>query len=195
MAFQRIDPGDDALFYSVERKVTHIEAGAIEALRAAYGQLLRPGGAVLDLMSSWRSHLPAGLGPVTGLGMNEAEMADNPQLDRYVTHDLNKQPVLPFSDRAFDGVVCSVSVQYLIQPVEVFTEVRRVLVAGGPVAVAFSNRCFFTKAVRAWLDGTDADHRLLVRGYLLAAGFERVTDRQVPSPDDPLFVVSGFAPA
>lgn len=192
-AFQRGDERDDALFYAFPRKVVHIEAGAIEALRTWYGAVLPAGGRVLDLMSSWRSHLPEGLGPVTGLGMNAEEMADNPQLAAFVVHDLNADPRVPFDDGAFDAVVCTVSVQYLTSPVEVFTEARRVLVPGGVVAVAFSNRCFPTKAVRQWLYGSDAQHVDLVRGYLAAAGLGDLADESLPSPDDPVFVVHGRA--
>ena len=128
--FDRMDPSPDEAFYTYERKVVHIEVGAIEALREAYAELIPPGARVLDLMSSWRSHLPyTGIGPVVGLGMNAAEMSDNPQLDSFVVHNLNREPVLPFPDASFDAVVCAVSVQYLTMPVEVFTDVRRVLVA------------------------------------------------------------------
>ena len=77
-----MDPSPDEAFYAYERKVVHIDEGAIEALREAYAEVLPAGGRVLDLMSSWRSHLPnTGLGDVVGLGMNVAEMEDNPQLD------------------------------------------------------------------------------------------------------------------
>jgi len=192
--FARIDPSDDAIFYIPERKVVHIEVGAIEALRSVYARVLPTSGRILDLMSSWRSHLPDGLGPVTGLGMNAAEMAGNSQLAGHVVHDLNKQPVLPFGDASFDGVACAVSVQYMIRQVEVFAEVRRVLVPGGPVAVSFSNRCFPTKAVAIWMAGSNDDHRVLVRGYLTEAGFADVRDEQIPTPDDPLWVVLGTAP-
>jgi SAM-dependent methyltransferase len=150
-------------------------------------------------MSSWRSHLPTDADDVArevvGLGMSADEMADNPQLDVVVVHDLNRDPRLPFADHEFDAVVCAVSVQYLVHPVEVFADVRRVLVPGGPVVVSFSNRCFPTKAVAAWLYANDAAHRRLVRGYLEAAGFADVTDEQVPTSDDPLFVVWGVRPA
>ena len=189
--FARIDPSDDALFYAVDRKVVHIEAGAVDALRGMYREALPSGGVVLDLMSSWRSHLPDGLGRVVGLGMNAAEMGDNPQLDEFVVHDLNRDPRLPFDDRSFDAVVCAVSVQYLVRPVEVWRDVHRVLRPGGPVVVSFSNRCFPTKAVAAWLAADSDGHRALVRAYLEAAGFTAVEDRQVPSPDDPLYVVLG----
>ena len=189
--FARWDEEDDATFYRVPRLVTHIEAGAIEALRSRYGQLLDPGSRVLDLMSSWRSHLPPGLGEVVGLGMNAEEMAANPQLDRFVVTDLNADPVLPFEDASFDGVVCSVSVQYLVHPIEVWREAGRVLRPGGVAAVAFSNRCFPTKAVALWLTTGDDGHRLVVRRYLEEAGFWPVVDEQLTSPDDPVFVVSG----
>ena len=191
-AFARHDPSDDARFYDVARKVVHLEPGAISALRDLYARVLPRGEPVLDLMSSWRSHLPEGLGTVTGLGMNAEELAENPQLAERLVHDLNADPVLPFPDAAFGAVVCAVSVQYLTRPLEVFDEVRRVLRPGGPVVVSFSNRCFPTKAVAVWLAGTDGDHRALVRLYLERAGFADVVDEQVPSPDDPLFVVRGL---
>lgn len=192
---ERSDPAPDPAFYLVERKVVHIEAGAIEALRALYDRELPRGEPILDLMSSWRSHLPEdpALGPVTGLGMNAAEMDDNPQLARHLVHDLNAEPALPFGDGAFGGVVCAVSVQYLTQPLEVFAEVARVLRAGGPAIVSFSDRCFATKAVQPWLAGSDADHIALVRGYLEGSGFRDVRDEAPPTPDDPLFVVWGRA--
>ena len=192
--FDRADRGDDRVFYAAARKVTHIEAGAIEALRRRYATLLQPNGDVLDLMSSWRSHLPDRLGRVTGLGMNEAEMADNPQLDDIVIHDLNAEPLLPFGDAAFDAVVCAVSVQYMTSPIEVWRDVRRVLRPGGVAVVSFSNRCFPTKAVNLWMSTGDKGHRLIVRRYLEEAGFEAVADEQLPSPDDPIFVVHGRRP-
>ncbi len=192
--FSRIDSSDDARFYSVSRKVVHIEPGAIEALRNVYAACFPPGGALLDLMSSWRSHLPEGLGRVVGLGMNAEEMAANPQLDEYLVHDLNEDPRLPFPDESFAAVACAVSVQYLVRPLEVFADIRRVLAPGGPVVVSFSNRCFPTKAVALWLGADDDGHRRLVRSYLEESGFGDVVDERVATPDDPLFVVRGRRP-
>jgi SAM-dependent methyltransferase len=189
--FDRADPADDRAFYAQARKVTHIETGAIDALRRKYAAMLSPGSDVLDLMSSWRSHLPPGLGRVTGLGMNAEEMADNPQLNELVVHDLNADARLPFGDGAFDAVVCAVSVQYLTNPIEVWREARRVLRPGGPAVISFSNRCFPTKAVTLWLSTDDRGHRLIVRRYLEEAGFSTIVDEQLNSPDDPMFVVIG----
>jgi len=171
----------------------HLEPGAIEALRSVYAEQFRSEATVLDLMSSWRSHLPEGLGRVVGLGMNAEEMDANPQLDEWVVHDLNREPHLPFPDGSFDAVACAVSVQYLVHPFDVFGDVRRVLAPAGTVVVSFSNRCFPTKAVALWLAGDDDDHRLLVRTYLERSAFTDVVDERVETPDDPLFVVSGRA--
>jgi SAM-dependent methyltransferase len=191
--FARADGEDDARFYLLPRKVVHLEPGAIEALRAVYAEHIAPGSTVLDLMSSWRSHLPDGLGRVVGLGMNAEEMAANPQLDDWIIHDLNREPRLPFPDESFGAVACAVSVQYLVRPDEVFADIHRVLVPGGPVVVSFSNRCFPTKAVAIWLSAGDDDHRRLVRMYLERAGFLDVVDERVATPDDPLYVVRGRA--
>ena len=170
--FQKQDPRDDATFYNMPRKVVHIDDGAIQTVGTYFDHLLPAGGIYLDLMSSWRSHLPPGLDPaeVVGLGMNADEMADNPQLDSYMVHNLNNNPILPFEAARFDGAMCTVSVQYLQQPFAVFAEVNRVLKPGAPFIVTFSNRCFPTKAVAVWLGTTDEQHMALVTRYFEGGG-------------------------
>jgi SAM-dependent methyltransferase len=191
--FQRQDERADEAFYTMPRRVVHIDDGAIRALTALFAKLLPAGGTYLDLMSSWRSHLPDELTPqrVVGLGMNAAEMADNPQLDDYVVHNLNETPTLPFATAEFDAAVCTVSVQYLTQPIAVFREVNRVLQPGGLFLVSFSNRCFPTKAVAAWLAGGDREHLGLVQHYFTAAGnwTEPQAAANTPRHADPLYVV------
>lgn len=90
--FRRVDDDDDEVFYSVPRLVTHIDDGAIAKVGEIYAQLMPQGGAILDLMSSWRSHLPAHIRPsrVVGLGMNREEMENNPTLTEVVIHNLNR---------------------------------------------------------------------------------------------------------
>ncbi|HJY80469.1 MAG TPA: methyltransferase type 11, partial [Candidatus Binatia bacterium] len=127
--FQRMDDSEDAQFYAFPRKVVHIDDPAIAAAGKFMAATFAPQGVLLDLMSSWRSHLPAGFVKqrMVGLGLNAEEMADNPDLDEYVVHDLNVDPRLPFADDNFDGAVVTVSIQYMIRPLEVFADVRRVL--------------------------------------------------------------------
>jgi SAM-dependent methyltransferase len=191
--FQRHDESDDPLFYMQPRKVVHIDAGAIQLLQEYYARYLPKDGVLLDLMSSWRSHLPSSLTPqhVIGLGMNEEEMRENPQVNEFVVHDLNRNPLLPFPDQKFDAVTCAVSVQYLTRPIEVFQEVNRVLKPGGIFIVSFSNRCFPTKAVAVWLASTDRQHLDLVERYLHEAGnWHEINMEGKSGVHDPMFIVS-----
>ena len=195
-AYAREDESPDSGFYGFPRRVVHIDDGAIAALRALYAEVLPAGGRLLDLMSSWRSHLPPGEREVIGLGMNAEEMADNPQLTKSLVHDVNREPRLPFGDAEFDGATCAVSIQYVIHPVRLFRELRRVLKPDAPFVVSFSNRCFPTKAVAVWLGTSDQQHRLLVRSYFEAAGGWREVADEDRSPDgngDPLYAVWGRA--
>ena len=191
--FRRMDESADELFYSIPRLVTHIDDGAIAAVTQLYREYFPRAGAVLDLMSSWVSHLPPEIeyGRVVGLGMNAEELAANPRLDRWVVHDLNASPVLPFTDAEFDAGSICVSVDYLISPIEVLRDVGRVVKPGGPLVITFSNRCFPTKVIAAWQTLDDEGHVELVARYFEAAGnwtnIERL-DRS-PGDGDPLYAV------
>jgi SAM-dependent methyltransferase len=149
--FRRLDDSDDELFYLAPRFVVHIDDAAIRTVGEIYLSRLPRGGAILDLMSSWRSHLPPELQParVVGLGLNRFEMEDNPVLTEIVTQNLNRTPQLPFDDASFDGAVLTVSVQYLIHPLEVFAEVGRVLKPGAPFIVTFPIGCFRPRRLRS----------------------------------------------
>ena len=54
----KLDPSDDALFYDYPRFVTHVDDRFIQQLKELYRLKLNPGSTILDLMSSWVSHLP-----------------------------------------------------------------------------------------------------------------------------------------
>ena len=194
--FQKQDASDDALFYKYPRKVVHIDDGAIARVRQHLADLLPTGGTYLDLMSSWRSHIPEALKParVIGLGMNAAEMEDNPQLDQHLVQNLNNNQDLPFDDATFDGAMCTVSVQYLQKPVAVFAEVGRVLRPGAPFVVTFSNRCFPSKAVVVWLGSTDAQHMAIVTRYFEEAGHWQGIEAHAYTPkrNDPLYAVWAY---
>jgi hypothetical protein len=175
-AFAKEDAADDADFYAEARLETHIDDAAIAALTDFYRVALPPGGVVLDLMSSWISHLPGDVtyGEVIGHGMNAEELAANPRLDRWFIQDLNQDLVLPLADASLDAAMVCVGVQYLQQPVEVMSDLVRVLRPGAPLIISFSNRCFPTKAVALWLTLGPRDHARLVDLYLRAAGFADV---------------------
>ena len=191
--FEREDESPDSLFYGEPRFVAHIDDDTISALTAYYRDFLPPGSRVLDLMSSWISHLPdIDYARVCGLGMNERELAANPRLTDAVVHDLNVDPRLPYEDAAFDRAVIAVSIQYLVRPMEVFRDLVRVLAPGGRVAIAMSHRCFPTKAILAFRALGPGDRVRLVSTYLHHAGFVDIAfeDRSPPGAD-PLWIVVG----
>ena len=193
-AFDKQDRAPDAEFYVQPRLVKHIDDAAIAAVTQAYRETLPAGGALLDLMSSWVSHLPPEVeyGAVVGHGMNDRELAANPRLSRWFLQDLNAEPALPLEAGAFDGAGLCVSVQYLQRPVEVFRDVARVLRPGAPFVVSFSNRCFPTKAVAIWQRLPGPEQQRLVAAYLQAAGFAEVGVRAwTPRRGDPLWTVIG----
>ena len=196
--FRRQDETSDFGFYQSPRLVAHIDDAAITALGEFFRPRIPDNADVLDLMSAYLTHLPpdvrARCRRVAGLGMNEAELAANGQLTDHVVHSLNDDPRLPYPDESFDVALCTVSVQYLLHPAEVFRDVCRVLRPGGSFLVSFSNRCFPTKATRLWLGTDDAQHVALVRLYFAeSSGWEAAEAfdfSPAPRRSDPLFVVS-----
>jgi SAM-dependent methyltransferase len=197
--FDRVDASPDREFYAQPRLLAHIDELAIAAVRQVYAELLPKRAAILDLMSSYLSHMPPELGwtRLCGLGLNEVELQRNVQLTDYVVHDLNAEPRLPFGDGEFDAAVVTVSVQYMTRPVETFREVARVLRAGSPFVLTYSNRMFPTKAVQIWRELNDRDHANLIGAYFRhAGGFDtpQAADRTLASDEyhDPLFAVWAY---
>ncbi len=190
--FDRSDESDDARFYAMPRLVVHIDDATIAALTGVYRELLKPGADVLDLMSSWVSHLPGELelGRVAGLGMNAQELAANSRLSDWTVHDLNREPELPYPDSSFSAVLNAVSIQYLVNPVAVFKSILRVLRPRGVSIVAMSHRCFPTKAIRAFHLSSGPQRMEFIARCGELAGFDEVQqiDRS-PVGADPLWIV------
>jgi len=195
-AFRRSDESTDEQFYTTARLVTHIDANAIGAVTQLYREYFPTNGVILDLMSSWVSHLPSEVQyqRVVGVGMNAEELRENPRLTEWRVQNLNREPKLPFAAGEFDGAAICVSIQYLTQPIAVLHEIGRVLKPNAPLVITFSNRCFPTKAIAAWQMLDDDGHSDLVAHYLAAAGnwanIEQL-DRSPSRRSDPLFAVVG----
>ncbi|MGB5601492.1 MAG: methyltransferase domain-containing protein [Gammaproteobacteria bacterium] len=151
-AFSRQDETPDDAFYARPRLVDHLDRSCSLQIGELYRQLLPHDGHILDLMSSWVSHFPEELSRarITGLGMNQHELEQNPMLSATRVHDLNQQPCLPFDDATFDGIACTASIEYLTSPRQVFSELVRILKTGAPLVITFSNRWFPPKAIKAW---------------------------------------------
>lgn len=192
--FERADNSPDSAFYREPRLVQHIDTATIDSLTEFYRSFIPTDTNVLDLMSSWISHLPTDLplGRVAGVGMNAVELKQNPQLTEWCVHDLNTDPQLPYPPQSFDRIVLVVSIQYLIRPLEVMASAHDVLTPGGQICIAMSHRLFPTKAIAAFTKMAPNDRINLVCQYLESSGFKDVKFiDQSPQNADPLWLVVG----
>lgn len=181
--------------------MVHVDEHAVRAITAYLSHVLPTQGAILDLMSSWRSHLPeeASMREVIGLGLNAMEMLENPKRSHHVVHDLNKEPSLPFPEASFEAALVTVSIQYLVHPLEVFAETASILKPGGMFHVIYSNRMFPTKAVAVWQASADEQRAALVTSYFKHGGPWQAIQALDVSPrlgfyTDPVFVVRAAKP-
>ena len=140
-SFRRLDEKPDSQYYESPRFVEHIDEKAVSALLSFHTKMLDDLSNklyqkvrkvdVLDICSSWTSHLPVSDFPVrtgtnigapnkvVGLGMNKAELERNSQLSEYLVQDLNVSPILPFDKNSFDAILVQLSIgsfalQYLL---------------------------------------------------------------------------------
>lgn len=197
---ERMDKRSDTIFYEQPRFVTHIDDFAIESLAKYYSEHLEINSKLVDLCSSWVSHLPKShsFQEVIGIGMNEKELQKNPRLTKYYVHDLNKNPNLikMVPEESVDAVLCAVSVDYLIRPFELFSQVHKILKPGGSFILSFSNRMFATKVISAWLQTQDPEHLFIATYYFQgSASWNKVIVSDITDISnvhrDPMYVVHG----
>jgi len=184
----RMDERGDSVFYTSPRMVQHLDARALESVNALYQRLIPAQADVLDLMASHDSHLQ-GCSPrsLHVLGLNAQELDANRAATAQVVQDLNQVKTLPLDDASVDAVVCTASVEYLVQPRDVFAEVARVLRAGGVFVLSFSNRWFPTKAIQVWSELHEFERVGMVTQWLQQAGFDSLhtfSSRGWPRPED-----------
>lgn len=206
--FARADENEDSVFYSRPRLVNHIDNAAIGIISGLYGRLIPSQAEVLDLMGSWTSHLPMNLElkSLTVLGLNMDELNANSRASERVVQDLNLEPFLPFEGGRFDAVICTISVEYLTRPFEVFDDVTRVLKPGGLFIQSFSNRWFPPKVIRIWPELHEFERIGMVLEYFMKSAkyinLETYSVRGVPRPQtdkyygqipyaDPVYAVWG----
>lgn len=153
-----LDRTSDRLFYLLPRFMQHVDQPARDSLQRYYASLLETqteDAPLLDLCASWTSHLPEDLSPerrVAAIGMNSLELAANPSATEWRVQNLNDDTALPYEDNSFAFCTIALSIDYMTRPIELLSEVARVLRPGGMVAISFSDRLFFTKAVSHWRD-------------------------------------------
>ena len=195
----RDDETPDGDFYKKPRFVDHLDTCALETVEVLYARLIPAGSTILDIMAGPESHLGKveDSSSVVGLGLNKAELQGNSALAEFVIHDLNEDPVLPFEDNRFDVAVNTVSIDYLVWPLEVFREVSRVLKPDGLFIVVFSNRMFPPKAVNIWKESGEKHRVELVRRFFTLSdrfaieGYYESIGK--PRPKDDKYVRRGYS--
>ena len=196
------DIRDDAIFYQQPRFVHHLSDSFRNRLTSLYSEYLLNHYIILDLMSSWVSHLPSNISykKVIGHGMNEAELSSNERLDKFFVQNLNKKQNMPIEDSSVDVGLIVAGWQYLQYPEKVSLELSRVIKSDSLLIISFTNRAFWTKAPNIWTYSSEEKRIEYVTSVLTSNGWriekilnEKTQDKKLfgfySSESDPFFSV------
>ena len=169
----KIDISDDEIFYQEPRYVYHLSLPFRTRLTNLYSEYIRNYYVILDLMSSWVSHLPKNLRykQVIGHGMNDLELRANNRLDRYWVQNLNKIQNMPIEDSSVDIGLVVAGWQYLQYPENVSLELSRIIKSDSLLIVSFTNRAFWNKSPNIWLNSSEEKRIKYVISVLSANGW------------------------
>ena len=193
---------DDEIFYQQPRFVHHLSDSFRNRLTSLYSEYLLNHHIILDLMSSWVSHLPSKISykKVIGHGMNEAELSSNERLDKFFVQNLNKKQNMPIEDSSVDVGLIVAGWQYLQYPEKVSLELSRVIKSDSLLIISFTNRAFWTKAPNIWTYSSEEKRIEYVTSVLTSNGWriekilnEKTQDKKLfgfySSESDPFFSV------
>ena len=199
---EKMDITDDQIFYQQPRYVQHLSDSFRNRLTNLYSEYLLDHHVILDLMSSWVSHLPSNIRykKVIGHGMNESELSSNERLDRFWVQNLNKTQTIPIEDSTIDAVLIVAGWQYLQYPEKVSLELSRVIKSDSLLIISFTNRAFWTKAPNIWTYSSEEKRIAYVTSVLTSNGWriekilnEKTQDKKLfgfyTSESDPFFSV------
>tara|TARA_Y100001968_G_scaffold171110_1_gene156519 strand:+ start:568 stop:1233 length:666 start_codon:yes stop_codon:yes gene_type:complete len=155
----KIDKNDDQIFYQHPRYVHHLSPSFRDRLTNLYSNYLCNHHVILDLMSSWVSHLPVNIKfkKVIGHGLNESELRSNNRLDSYWVQDLNKTQEMPLEDSSIDIGLIVAGWQYLQYPEKVSLELSRIIKEDSLLIISFTNRAFWTKSPNIWTNSSEEE--------------------------------------
>ncbi len=196
------DISDDGIFYQQPRFVHHLSDSFRNRLTSLYSEYLLNHYIILDLMSSWVSHLPSNISykKVIGHGMNEAELSSNERLGKFFVQNLNKKQNMPIEDSSVDVGLIVAGWQYLQYPEKVSLELSRVIKSDSLLIISFTNRAFWTKAPNIWTYSSEEKRIEYVTSVLTSNGWriekiliEKTQDKRLfgfySSESDPFFSV------
>ncbi len=170
----KIDSTDDEFFYQQPRYVNHLSNSFRNRLTELYKNYLCSHHIILDLMSSWVSHLPPNESykKVIGHGMNEPELRANKSLDSFWVQNLNKNQNMPIEDSTIDIALIVAGWQYLQYPEQVSQELSRIIKSNSPLIISFTNRAFWTKSPNIWTNSTEEERIYYVKEILNTNGWK-----------------------
>ncbi len=170
---EKVDISDDQIFYQQPRYVHHLSASFRSRLTNLYREYLHQHHVILDLMSSWVSHLPDNIKykKIIGHGMNEDELNYNKRLDRFWIQNFNKTQNMPIEDSSIDAGLIVAGWQYLQYPENVSLELSRIIKSDALLIISFTNRAFWTKAPNIWTYSSEEKRIEYVNNVLTANGW------------------------
>ncbi|WP_413684704.1 SAM-dependent methyltransferase [Prochlorococcus sp. MIT 1011] len=199
---EKMDIADDQIFYQQPRYVHHLSDSFRTRLTNLYSEYLLKHHVILDLMSSWVSHLPSNIRykKVIGHGMNEAELGSNKRLDKFWVQNLNMKQNMPIEDSSIDAGLIVAGWQYLQYPEKVSLELSRIIKSDSFLIISFTNRAFWTKAPNIWTYSSEEKRIKYVTSVLISNGWriekilnEKTHDKKLfgfySSESDPFFSV------
>ena len=168
------DMSDDELFYKNPRYVHHLSLSFRNRLTKLYSEYLCSHFIILDLMSSWISHLPdkTKYKKIIGHGMNELELKANKRLDSYWLQNLNKSQNLPLEDSTVNVALIVAGWQYLQYPENISRELSRVIKSDSLLIISFTNRAFWTKSPNIWTYSSDIKRIYYLTSVLSTHGWK-----------------------
>ena len=202
------DSDDDSQFYVSPRFVHHLDIGFRTRLTDLYSKIINPDSIVLDLMSSWVSHYPTDLRlkEVIGHGLNKEELNSNKQLNRFWVQNLNNSQIIPLQDNSIDFCTIVAGWQYLQEPEALSCEIKRVIKPHGSLVVSFSDRAFWTKSPRIWIESSNNSRLMYISSVLVSQGWvinKTISEKTYgkgfmnlfPREGDPFFSVIAINPS
>ena len=169
----KIDSSDDKIFYQNPRYVHHLSLPFRNKLTSLYSEYLFNHQVILDLMSSWVSHLPENIRykKVIGHGMNKSELSSNKRLDSFWVQNLNQNQNLPIEDSTVDVGLIVAGLQYLQFPEKVSLELSRIMKPDSLLIISFTNRAFWTKSPYIWTNSTEHQRINYVKSVITSNGW------------------------
>ena len=169
----KIDTSDDQIFYQHPKYVNHLSGPFRKRLTNLYQEYLFPHYVILDLMSSWVSHLPVNTTykKVIGHGMNKSELSSNTRLDSFWVQNLNINQNMPLEDSSIDVGLIVAGWQYLQYPEKVSLELSRIIKPSSFLIISFSNRAFWTKSPNIWTYSSEDERIEYVKRILSLTGW------------------------